>query len=68
MIMPTMALAIENTKTAAALRSLAMPANGCLLGDTKSTTFSSAVLNNSRLKTAAMQSKSMIHSVLFTWQ
>jgi len=68
MIMPIIALAIENTKTAAALRSLAMPANGCLLGETKSTNFSSAVLINSRLKTAAMQSNNSIHSILSTWQ
>ena len=68
MIMPRIALAIENTKTAEALRSLAMPANGCLFGDTRSTTFSSAVLINSRLKTDAMQSNKSIHSILLTWQ
>ena len=68
MIRPTMALAMEKTKTAAALRSLAMPAKGCLLGETRSTNFSRAVLSNSRLKTPAIQSNKRIHSKLVTWQ
>lgn len=65
---PTMALAMEKTKTAAALKSLAMPAKGCLLGDTKSTNFSSAVLSSSKLNTVAMHNNKTIHSKMVTWQ
>lgn len=68
MTTPMIALVMEKTKTAEALRSLAMPAKGCLFGDTKSTIFSRAVLNSSKLNTAAMHSNKTIHSILLTWQ